>query len=248
MPRHCRKRATLFVAAVISLGLSPALAQDRDALKKEAASAAAKLRAAGEPRDRCTLGAVIGDGGIVTQPVPGSALRAGDRILEANGTSLEGKSADDIIALLRSIPATSSVASRLRRNGLDETALLACSNSKANYSAILSGLDLAAKGKFDECATAFDAVPAKSGFDLTYRFQCAAASKKAETYPLGGYVHDALDAAIEYARNASTTSTPPMVFASEANSCDPFIDEPRILARAHMSRVVDPAGERKIFD
>ena len=40
----------------------------------------------------------------------------------------------------------------------------------------------------------------------------------------------------------------PKIFTSEANSRDPFIDETRILTRARMGGVVDPAGERKILD
>ena len=36
----------------------------------------------------------------------------------------------------------------------------------------------------------------------------------------------------------------PIIFASETNSRDPFVDQTRILARAHMSGVVDPAVER----
>src|SRR3546814_11164739 len=39
-----------------------------------------------------------------------------------------------------------------------------------------------------------------------------------------------------------------VIFASKTTRRDPFIDETRILTRAHMSGVVDPAGERKILD
>jgi hypothetical protein len=161
-----------------------AFAQDKDVFRAEARAAADKLRAAGEPKDRCSLGAVVGDGAVVTRIFAQTPLAAGDRLIALNGTDLAGKSVDEIVVLLRGIGPMAVVPARVERGGKILALQVTCSNSRVMMAALLEGLDDAAAGKFDDCARLFGQRQDLGTYGAGIRVRCASMSKDRKQYNL----------------------------------------------------------------
>ena len=65
--KHSRHRAIAIIASSALVVPSIAHAQDKDAFRNQAKASVAQLQAQGEPRDRCSMGAFVGEGGLVTR-------------------------------------------------------------------------------------------------------------------------------------------------------------------------------------
>ena len=195
-----RVRTFALVSALVGLTLSSsAFAQSKSALRKDAASAAAQMRAAGEPKDRCWLGAIFTDGAIVTRTFADGALKGGDRLLAIDDKSVAGWGGAQLLTLLRTMPPGGKVAAKINRGGAEQVIDVTCANSKPAYVEILAGLDQAAKGKFEECVATFSRIPNSAAFEMMMRSECATYSKNADPGTVGGYVYDALRSMIEEA-------------------------------------------------
>ena len=178
----------------------PARAFDKSSFKTQAASSAKQIRAAGEPKDRCFLNATFADGAIVTRRVGIGPLEPGDDLISVDAQPVEGASADKISDILRGIPPDKTIIVRIERDGTQQDLQVACTNSRPTYELILSGLDQASKGKFDECVATFGSVPNPTSYEFALRSECASYSKKPQNYPIGKYSHDALEAMIGVAK------------------------------------------------
>lgn len=187
-----------YVAALaVLLQSAPAFCQAKDTIQNEAKATAAKLRSLGEPKDRCTIGAIVVDGGIVTRRIATTPLAPGDEILAINQTDVAGKANGDIIALLRTIPAAATIPVTVRRDGKSLDLQVTCTNARPGYEAMLAGLDQASTGKFDDCASTFADRQDLGAAGAVLRFQCASVSKNAKNYNLGQLAYDVMRLMIE---------------------------------------------------
>jgi hypothetical protein len=195
---RCRIRRSLLCVAV-SLGLLPApgLAQEKDQLRSQSKVAAAELRAVGEPKDRCALGAFVAGPGIVSRVYAETPLAPGDKILSLDGKDVAGKEANDIIALLRSLAPTATVPVKVERASKEQAWQLTCSNSRASMEILLAALDHAAAGKFDECFSAIADRRDLGTYGAVLKAQCAAVSKSAKKVAVPQYSFDAMKMVIE---------------------------------------------------
>lgn len=184
-------------------------AQDKNEVRNAAKQQAAALRALGEPMDRCSLGANIAEGGIVSRTFAVTTLKPGDKLLLLNGTSLTGKSPDNVIAMLRQLPATATVALKVERDGAPTDLSVACANSRANYEPFLAALDLAARGKFEECVSAVAPVASADTSASVLKLTCTSVQRNASPADVGALAAQTADMAIEDARYVPTAR--PMV-------------------------------------
>src|SRR5687768_14227890 len=92
-------------------------AQDKSQFRDQAKTLEAQLRGLGEPSDRCSLGAYVGDGPIVVRTFGASHLKPGDKLLVVNRTQVAGKKAEDVITVLRGIAPSAVVPLTLDRHG-----------------------------------------------------------------------------------------------------------------------------------
>jgi hypothetical protein len=185
---------------LIALLLStPTLAQDKAKLKSEARTAAAKLRDAGEPKDRCSIGVILGEGAVVIRRVADTSLQPGDVVKAVGNTDVTGKDVDDVIGILRQIPPQAVIDLKISRGKVDQVIQASCANARPVTQVILAGLDQAAAGKFDDCASSFAGRSDIGSFAPMMRLQCAAASGDKKRYDLGALAADYLEMAIEEA-------------------------------------------------
>lgn len=105
-------------------------AQDKAQTRDQAQAMAAVLRKAGEPKDRCSLGARLVDGAIVTSVSDGAPLQPGDRLLAINKIDVSGKTADYVLGILRGVGPDSVIEVSLERNSVLMNAALVCQNSR----------------------------------------------------------------------------------------------------------------------
>lgn len=199
--------ATRFaVLATCAAALAPvaAQAQDKSQMRAQAKQAVAQLRALGEPKDRCFVGAEVQDGIVVTRVDAGSAFVPGDKVLSLNGVDLSGKSADDAIAVLRSVAPGTTMPATVERAGIVRQLQVACGNSRPLMEAYALGLDQAAAGKFDECAATFGR-PLSFGLSgAVMRAQCAASAKKKDERTIAELNFEVMRLAVENATYVPT--------------------------------------------
>ncbi len=174
-------------------------AQDKGQLRNQAKTMAEQLRRAGEPIDRCSLGARLVDGGIVTSVSDGTPLRPGDRLLKINQVDVSGKSADQTVSVLRGIKPGSSIEVEIERSLSRSTIKMVCENSRPFIETILAGLDAAARGKFEECVAAFSRRSDLAAFGVGMKLQCAAVAKNPNELNLANLAHEAARQAISEA-------------------------------------------------
>lgn len=174
-----------------------AIGQDRGQFRDQAKELAEKLRAAGEPKDRCSLGANIYDGPVVGRASAESALRPGDRLLMLDGKSIQGKSGDELISLLRAIPPEAQVAVTVDRGGeiLDLTAQ--CMNSRPDIEPLVNALNLAARGRFDDCVREISALRSVDARTAMLKAECASMSRRAQEHGVPGLVTRAIELMIQ---------------------------------------------------
>jgi hypothetical protein len=191
-----------FASLVISLGLLPIQvgAQNKDQFRDQAKAVEAQMRAAGEPQDRCTLEAALADGGVVARTFGDSNLKPGDKLLVVNHVKVAGMRADDVIAVLRGIEPAALVPLTLDRQGELTDIDVQCSNARPTTEALLNGLTLAGRGKFDECVAVFAPLGNLDTRGAGLMAQCAALSRNAKKYNAPSLLVKAISMAIEDAR------------------------------------------------
>lgn len=187
------------VFCVILLVVIPTLsiAQNKDLLRSTSKQNAATLRALGEPLDRCSLEASIGVGPMILRGFGESTLKAGDKLLALDGVPVAGKGVDDVVALLRKIPPTSTVSLSVQRDDQEVVLPVACKSSRGRYESLLKALDFAAQGKFDECIGAVSGMQNIDTHAAALRVDCALVSRKTNASVLSLMVAQLAEMAIE---------------------------------------------------
>jgi hypothetical protein len=175
-------------------------AQDKGEFRDQAKEAEAQLREFGEPMDRCSIGAFVAGDGIITRTFSQTDLMPGDRLLLVNGVNVSESQADEIIALLREINSSAVIPITLERTGEFVDIEVACSNARPGSEALLDGLDLAGRGKFDDCVEAFSQRDDFGTAGAMLKAQCASLSRNAEDYDLAGLTYSAMRMVIEDAQ------------------------------------------------
>jgi len=176
------------------------MAQDKDQIRNQGKEYGAKLRALGEPRDRCSLGGTLGAGPVVMRTNGTSTLKPGDKLISLNSTSTVGKSPDDVVAILRQIPPTALVPITVERDGRSMDLSVACSNARQTMEPTLTALDFAARGKFDDCISTISQMTYIDTGVATLRAQCASVSRNVAKNNLSALAAQVMDMAIEDAR------------------------------------------------
>lgn len=198
------KQSRLRAFAVIvssALALPPvAHAQDKDAFRNQVKASIAQLQGQGEPRDRCSMGAFVGEGGLVTRTFSGSALKPGDHLISINRVDVSGKRAEDIITELRRTGPTAVIPVSVERGGQPTDVDVSCSNARPATEALISGLNLAAGGKFDECVSVFGQRDDLGTYGATIKVQCASLSRNPGRYNIAQFTLEAMQSLVEDAR------------------------------------------------
>jgi len=205
--KHSRHRIFAIVVSSALVVPSIAHAQDKDVFRNQVKTAVAQLQAKGEPRDRCSMGAFVGEGSVVTRTFSISALRPGDRLVSINRMDVSGKRAEDIIAILRGTGPSAVIPVSIERAGQSVDVEVSCSNARPASEALLNGLNLAVGGKFDECVSAFGQRDDLGTYGATIKVQCASLSRNAGRYNLAQFTFEALQLLVEDARWASSMRT-----------------------------------------
>jgi len=161
-----------------------------------------QMRAFGEPRDRCSLGANIHDGPVVIRASQDSALKPGDRIILLNRINLEGKSPDDVISMLREMLPTAQVQATVDRGGQLMDVELQCVNSRPTIEPMINALSFAARGKFDDCVDTISRMSEVDTRAAMIRAQCAAVSRDAKRHNVPALLAQVMSMAIEDATNS----------------------------------------------
>lgn len=188
-------RGLVAIACVMAVSQTCA-AQDKGQVKDQAKSMASVLRQAGEPMDRCSLGAKLVDGPIITSVSDGTPLQLGDRLLTVNKIDVAGKTGDNVVRILRGIGPGSTVEITLERNSAQQTIAVVCENSRPYIETILAGLDAASRGKFDECVAAFSQRNDLGAFGAAMRLQCKSLTKNPNEHDLASLGYEATKQAI----------------------------------------------------
>lgn len=168
------------------------LAQDRREVRDQARSMAEKLRQEGEPRDRCSLGARVADGAIITNVDEGGTLHPGDRLLRLNHADVSGQSGDYVVEILRDISPDAVIEIELERDSAPTSLSLACQNSRPVIETILAGLDAAGRGKFEQCEDTFARRTDLGGMGAGMRFMCAAVARRPDSNKVAGLAYEAM--------------------------------------------------------
>jgi hypothetical protein len=183
--------------AIIALAPIIGYSQDKSEIRSEAKAAEAQLREAGEPMDRCSIGAYLADGGIISRTFAATGLSPGDRLMTLNHLDVAGKSGQEIVTMLRAIEPTVVVPVTLNRAGETLNIDVACSNARAGMEAFLAALNLAARGKFDECVLALADRNDFGTPGAALKAQCAAVSRRPDPLNVAILGADAMRMAIE---------------------------------------------------
>jgi hypothetical protein len=174
--------------------------QDKSEIRSQAKTAEAQLRQSGEPMDRCSLGAFVADGGIVSRTFAATGLSPGDRLLTLNHLDVAGKAGQQIIGILRTIEPSAVVPVTLDRAGQTLKVDVTCSNAREGTEAMLAALNFAARGKFDECVSAFSGRDDLGSAGAALNVQCAAVSRKSDQQNVAVMSADLLRMMIEDAK------------------------------------------------
>ena len=205
--KHSRHRIFAIIVSSALVVPSIAHAQDKDVFRNQVKTSVAQLQAQGEPRDHCSMGAFVGEGGVVTRTFSISALRPGDRLVSINRMDVSGKRAEDIIAILRGTGPSAVIPVSIERAGQSVDVEVTCSNARPASEALLNGLNLAVGGKFDECVSAFGQRDDLGTYGAMIKVQCASLSRNAGRYNLAQFTFEALQLRVEDARWASSMRT-----------------------------------------
>lgn len=195
-------RIAVVALAVLSVMPSLSAAQSKDEVRSTAKQNAARLRMLGEPLARCSLGANLGAGPVVLRTHGSSRLRPGDKLLALDGASVAGKTTEDVVAILRKTAPTSTMSLSVERNGEPAEVSVACTDSRPTFEALLAALDLASRGKFDECASTVAQMQNIDTSSAALQADCASLSRNASKAEVSFLVAKVAEMAIEDARYA----------------------------------------------
>lgn len=180
-------------------------AQDKNAVRAQAAAAAAQLRSFGEPKDRCTIGALVVDGPTIGRAIAATPLMPGDKLLLLNHTDVSAMSTGSVIELLRRTDATATIPATVERAGARVDLQLACVNARAANTALLSALDAASTENFNDCVTALDGRGEFGASRAVTKFQCASVSRNKKRYDIGQLAYEVMRPQVEDAVWAPAT-------------------------------------------
>ncbi|MBB3348340.1 SHOCT domain-containing protein [Sphingomonas sp. BK069] len=185
------------MAVCAVLVASGASAQDRNKARAEAKSAAAGLRALGEPKDRCATGAELQGENVVVRASRGSSLLPGDRLESLNGQDVTHGDIAATIGILRSVAPGATIPATVRRGQARTEVSIVCTNSRPIMEAYVAGLDQAAAGKFDDCAATFGRPLDFGAGGALARARCLALGRKPDARVVAEAEFVALRMAIE---------------------------------------------------
>lgn len=188
------------LASLLSLLPTIAQPQDKNQVRDQARAIEAQMRALGEPRDRCSLGANIHDGPVVIRTSTTTVLEPGDRLVVLNQVNLAGKSPEDVIAQLREISPTAKIPVTVDRDGQLVDIEVGCVNARQTIEPMMNAIGFAARGKFDDCVNAISQMTDVDTRTAMVKVQCAAVSRNAKKYDVPGMLAQVMTMAIEDAR------------------------------------------------
>lgn len=219
--KHCPRAAAMLVALttlVTAMAAAPAAqAQDRNQLKAESKREAAAFRAAGEPMDRCYLAGGM-QGGFMTDLPDGSALQTGDRLVKLNGTDVSDKTEAQIEALIRPSAPETSLAVTVIREGAPVELQVICANARPYFTPALLALDLAAKGKFEDCFNTLKAAAVTNAYNLVLQLKCAAQSNRLSAADVGEVMYRIALLGVEGGRVIPERRTPVLTFLRQGEA------------------------------
>lgn len=195
-----KARLPLVFISVLSALFSVALeAQDRRQVRDETKVLVEKLKAAGEPADRCSLGADIRQRLVVASTTPESTLIPGDRLIRLGDRSVEGMDQEAFLSLLRSKGPDEQLQLVIDRAGELVDVSVQCVNARPLVEPIFNALTFASRSRFDECVSEINRLTRPTASEAFLRVQCASVSRRADDYDLAQFVITALDLLISEA-------------------------------------------------
>ncbi len=187
-----------FLTLIAALNLTAACwAQDKATWSAQAAAYAAKLRASGEPKNRCSIGAFIVDGPTISRVFAITSLVPGDRLISLNHIDVSTMGVEGVISLLRGIDPLTTLQATVERKGARVDLQIACTNARASTTAMLVGLDMFVAGRYDDCVSAFSDGADFGTAGAAFRLECAAVSKNTKRYDLGQLAYEAMRFQVE---------------------------------------------------
>lgn len=194
--------ALLFPLLILSLA-SPLHAQDRSQVRELGKGLVERLKAAGDPADRCSISADFRERLVISRTMSGAALQPGDRLLRVGDRSVEGMTVEQFLSLLHGTAPDTSLSVVVDRAGDLVDVNVQCVNARPLVEPFFNAATHASRGRFDDCVSAINAMPHISGRDALLRAQCAGASRRSEQYDLAGFTIKATELLIEEARYAT---------------------------------------------
>lgn len=185
------------LVALLAVAPIVANAQDKGQIRNQAKEYGAKFRSLGEPRDRCALGASFGAGPVVVRTYRASVLKPGDKLMALNGTSTVGKTPDEVVGMLRQLPPSETVSTTVGRDKHSIDLRVQCSNARDTMEPMLTALDFAARGKFDECVSTISRMANIDTGVAFLRLQCASVARNAASANVSELAAQAMEMAIE---------------------------------------------------
>ncbi|MCZ8158405.1 MAG: SHOCT domain-containing protein [Rhizobiaceae bacterium] len=194
--------ALLFPLLILTIA-SPVHAQDRSQVRELGKGLVDRLKAAGDPADRCSISADFRERLVISRTIPDAALQPGDRLLRIGDRSVEGMTVEQFLAFLHGTPPDASLAVVVDRGGDLVDVSVQCVNARPLVEPFFNAATHASRGRFDDCVSAINTMPHMSGRDALLRAQCAGVSRRSEQYDLAGFTIKAMELLIEEARYAT---------------------------------------------
>lgn len=240
-------RMKLIAVAIAALGI-PAVALAQDArvpkLQQDATSLAHMLREAGEPMDRCSLGATLNERQVIIRVHGSTALLAGDRVLSLDRHDLTGKSPSFNSELLRKIKPDAAIPVVVERKGKQMKLSVQCENSRPYMASVLAGLDAAAAKDFGKCVDEFGQQAGATAFGTSMKVRCAEVSQRFDQTELSEMAAITLEMAIDEARwDVEKRAVALQLLRQAQGSIIYSLGEPRYHALVDATRQW-PGGER----
>lgn len=195
------------IAVFLGALSSAAIADDKRQVREQAEAAEARMRAQGEPQDRCFLSANVADGPVVIRAAASSPLRPGDKLVQFAGKPTVGQTADGIVAMLRQTAPDAVVPIQVDRGGQLVDLTVTCTNARPVNEATLLALDAAGRGRFDDCVDTVNEMNYVDTGAAVLRATCAGVSRNSEDYNVPSLLAQAMEMAIADAQYAMSNRT-----------------------------------------
>lgn len=194
--------ALLFPLLILSFA-SPLHAQDRSQVREIGKGLVERLKAAGDPADRCSISADFRERLVISRTMPGAALQPGDRLIRVGDRSVEEMTVEQFLSFLHGTTPDTSLSVVVDRAGGLVDVDVQCVNARPLVEPFFNAATNASRGRFDDCVSAINAMHNISGRDALLRAQCAGVSRRSEQYDLAGFTIMATELLIEEARYAT---------------------------------------------